>query len=82
MIVANYIALIILLIGGLNWGLVGLFNFNLVAWISMGNRIVERIIYILVLIATIWLIIASAIDGGIVLTNALYNKTVYTKKKL
>ncbi len=76
MIVANYIALIILLIGGLNWGLVGLFNFNLVAWISMGNRIVERIIYILVLIATIWLIIASAIDGGIVLTNALYNKTV------
>ena len=69
MIVANYIALIILLIGGLNWGLVGLFNFNLVAWISMGNRIVERIIYILVLIATIWLIIASAIDGGIVLTN-------------
>ena len=71
MIVANYIALIILLIGGLNWGLVGLFNFNLVAWISMGNRIVERIIYILVLIATIWLIIASAIDGGIVLTNAL-----------
>ena len=76
MIVANYIALIILLIGGLNWGLVGLFNFNLVAWISMGNRIVERIIYILVLIATIWLIIASAIDGGIVLTNALYNKNV------
>ena len=76
MVVANYIALIILLIGGLNWGLVGLFNFNLVAWISMGNRIVERIIYILVLIATIWLIIASAIDGGIVLTNALYNKTV------
>ena len=76
MIVANYIALIILLIGGLNWVLVGLFNFNLVAWISMGNRIVERIIYILVLIATIWLIIASAIDGGIVLTNALYNKTV------
>ncbi len=72
MIVANYIALILVLIGGLNWGLVGIFNFNLVAWISMGSRIVERIIYILVLIATIWLIISSAIDGGILLTNTLY----------
>ena len=72
MIVANYIALILVLIGCLNWGLVGIFNFNLVAWISMGSRIVERIIYILVLIATIWLIISSAIDGGILLTNTLY----------
>ena len=71
MIIVNYIALIILMIGGLNWGLVGLFNFNLVAWICMGNRIIERIIYILVLLATIWLIIASAIDGGILLTSAL-----------
>ena len=71
MIIANYIALIILMIGGLNWGLVGLFNFNLVAWICMGNTIIERIIYILVLLATIWLIIASAIDGGILLTSAL-----------
>ena len=65
MIVANYIAYILVLIGGLNWGLVGLFNFNLVAWISMGSRIVERIIYILVLISTIWLIIAPIIDGGL-----------------
>ena len=72
MIVANYIALILVLIGGLNWGLVGIFNFNLVAWISIGSRIVERIIYILVLSATIWLIISSAIDGGILLTNTLY----------
>ncbi len=71
MIVANYIALILLMIGGLNWGLVGILNFNLVAWISMGNRIIERIIYILVLLATIWLIIACAINGGIVLTSAL-----------
>ena len=74
MIIANWIAYIILLIGGLNWGLVGIFNFNLVAFISMGNRIVERIIYILVLIATIWLIISVAIDGGVVLTNGLYNR--------
>ena len=67
MIIANYIALILVLIGGLNWGLVGLCNFNLVALCSFGMRIVERIIYILVLIATIYLIIASAIWGGILL---------------
>ena len=71
MIVANYIAYILVLIGGLNWGLVGLFNFNLVATISMGSRIVERIIYILVLLATIWLIIAPIIDGGVILSNGL-----------
>lgn len=69
MIVANYIAYILVLIGGLNWGLVGLFNFNLVAWISMGSRLVERIIYILVLIATIWLIIAPIIDGNLYFTG-------------
>lgn len=67
MIIANYIALIILMIGGLNWGIIGLTNFNLVAWLSMGSKIVERIIYILVLIATIYLIIACIIDGGILL---------------
>ena len=71
MIVANYIAYILVLVGGLNWGLVGLFNFNLVATISMGSRIVERIIYILVLLATIWLIIAPIIDGGIILSSGL-----------
>lgn len=69
MIIANYIALILLLIGGLNWGLVGIFNFNLVAFICMGCRIAERIIYILVLLATIWLIISAAIDGGILLAT-------------
>ncbi|MBP3345207.1 MAG: DUF378 domain-containing protein [Clostridia bacterium] len=71
MIVANYIAYILLLIGGLNWGLVGLFNFNLVAWICMGSRVAERIIYILVLLSTIWLIISPIIDGGIILSSRL-----------
>ena len=71
MIIANWIAWILLLVGGLNWGLVGLFNWNLVAWISMGSRMVERIIYILVLLATIWLIISAAINGGVVLATYL-----------
>lgn len=64
MIVANIIAYILVLVGGINWGLVGLFNFNLVAAICMGSKTVERIIYILVLVATLWLIISPIINGG------------------
>ncbi|MBO5910277.1 MAG: DUF378 domain-containing protein [Clostridia bacterium] len=56
MIIANIISLIILFIGGLNWGLVGIFNFNLVDWICGGYNAGSIIIYILVLLATIWLI--------------------------
>ena len=71
MIIANYIALILLLVAGLNWGLVGLFNFNLVAFCSFGSKMVERVIYIIVLIATLYLIIASIVWGGIILTSTL-----------
>ena len=71
MIIANYIALILLFVGGLNWGLVGLFNFNLVAFCSFGSKMIERIIYIIVLIATLYLIIASIVWGGIILTSTL-----------
>ena len=67
MIVANYIALILLLIGGLNWGLVGLFRFNLIDWMFGWCPIIARIIYILVLISAIYLIVSACVDGGILL---------------
>ncbi|MBE7073866.1 MAG: DUF378 domain-containing protein [Clostridiales bacterium] len=79
MTIANLIAYILVLIGGINWGLVGLFNFNLVAAICMGSRTAERLIYILVLIATIWLIIAPIIDGALYLgANPFANNTTPT----
>ena len=56
MIIANIISLIVLLIGGLNWGLVGIFNFNLVDWVFGGRNAGSIIIYIAVLLATMWLI--------------------------
>ena len=56
MIIANIVSLIVLFIGGLNWGLVGIFNFNLVDWICGGRNAGSIIIYILVLLATLWLI--------------------------
>ena len=49
------IALTLLIIGGLNWGSVGIFQFDLVAWICGGQTgIISRIVYILVGLSAIW----------------------------
>jgi uncharacterized membrane protein YuzA (DUF378 family) len=50
-------ALIIAIVGALNWGLVSLFQFDLVAWIGGGQgSLVSRIIYGVVALAGIWCI--------------------------
>ncbi len=55
-------ALVFLIIGGLNWGLVGLFDFNLVAFLFDGfSVVISRIIYSLVGIAAIVSAVAWAI---------------------
>ena len=54
--VLNYIAAILLIVGGLNWGLVGLADFNLVTAIFHSPAI-ERIVYILVGLSAIWWIV-------------------------
>lgn len=51
------IALILVIIGALNWGSVGLFSFDLVAWLCGGQAAVfSRIIYTAVALAGIWCI--------------------------
>ena len=51
------VALILSIIGSLNWGLVGLFKFDLVAWIFGGqDAVLSRIIYGLVGLAGLWCI--------------------------
>ena len=51
------IALILSIIGSLNWGLVGLFKFDLVAWIFGGqDATLSRIVYGLVGLAGLWCI--------------------------
>jgi len=50
------IALIITIVGALNWLLIGICGFNLVSWLTMGSDIAQRIVYILVGIAGAWLI--------------------------
>ncbi len=49
------ISLALLIIGGINWGLVGLFEFDLVAWLfGGGTAILSRVVYILVAISAVW----------------------------
>lgn len=53
----NKLALVLAIIGCLNWGLVGLFQFDLVGWIFGGmDALVSRIIFVVVALAGIWLI--------------------------
>ena len=51
------ISLILVIIGALNWGSIGLFQFDIVAWIGGGqDAILSRVIYSLVALAGIWCI--------------------------
>ena len=50
----NIIALILMIVGALNWLLVGLFQFNLVAWIFGAASVITRILYVLVGLGGVW----------------------------
>ncbi len=53
----DWIALILTIIGGLNWGLVGAFKFDLVAAIFGSLSAVARIVYILVGLSAIYMLL-------------------------
>ena len=51
------IALSLLIVGGLNWGCVGLFGFDLVAFIGGGSAsLISRVVYTLVALSAVWCI--------------------------
>ena len=55
--IIDRIALILTVIGALNWGSIGLFQFDLVAWICGGqSSLLSRVIYTVVGLAGIWCI--------------------------
>ena len=57
MSILDRIALALTVIGGINWGLVGIFRFDLVAWLFGGqDALISRIIYTVVGIAARWCI--------------------------
>ena len=55
----SWAAIALVVIGALNWGLVGLFNFNLVAAIFGSGSALSRFVYVVVAIAGLYLIGAS-----------------------
>ena len=52
--IIDTIALVLIIIGAINWGLVGIFNFNLVDTLFGTMSVISRIIYILVGISGLW----------------------------
>ena len=55
--ILDRICLILSIIGCLNWGLVGLFSFDLVAWIFGGSgMLLSRIVYTVIALAGVWCI--------------------------
>lgn len=64
--IANIIAYVLVILGALNWGLFGFFDFNLVSSIFAGARTVGSIIvYSLIAVAALWLILSPFITGGV-----------------
>ncbi len=61
--ILNALTLFIVIIGGLNWGLVGLFDFDMIATIFGGDfaddpaTIVTRIMYVVIALAAVWQLI-------------------------
>jgi len=53
----NIIAQVLLIVGGLNWGLVGLFSFDLVAAIFGEMSVIGRLVYVLVGISAVYQLI-------------------------
>ena len=52
--IVDTIALVLIIIGAINWGLIGIFNFNLVDTIFGIMSAISRIIYTLVGISGLW----------------------------
>jgi len=58
------VALVLVIIGGLNWGLVGALNFNLVAAIFGEASILTRLIYVLVGLSALYMIYFASRSGS------------------
>ncbi|NUT01547.1 MAG: DUF378 domain-containing protein [Sphingomonas sp.] len=52
--IVNIVTLLLVIVGGLNWGLVGLFDFDLVATLFGEMSPLSRIVYILVGASALW----------------------------
>ncbi len=66
----NIIAYILVIVGALNWGLFGFFNFNLVSMVFAGARTIGSVIvYTLIALSALWLILSPLISDGVLRLN-------------
>ena len=64
------ISLILVVIGAINWGAIGLFQFDIVAWLFGGqDAIISRIVYTLVALAGIWCLSLLFRHNEIIVSN-------------
>ena len=69
--IANIISYILVIVGALNWGLFGFFNFNLVSTIFSGARTMGSVItYAIIALAALWLILSPIITNGVLWLKA------------
>ena len=78
----NKIALVLVIIGALNWGLIGIFSFDLVAWLFGGQTaIISRIVYTLVGLAGIWCISLLFKDSDAVAVRRAVDILIFMEKR-
>ncbi len=59
------ICLLLVILGSINWGLVGIFQFDLVAWLFGGSdALISRIVYTVIALAGIWCVSLLFRDNG------------------
>ena len=64
--IVNISAYILVIVGAENWGLFGLFNFNLVSSVFAGARTAGSVIvYTVIALAALWLILSPIITDGV-----------------
>ena len=65
MVFFNIISYILVLLGAVNWGVYGIFDYNLVLAVFSGPRTVGSIVvYCLIAAAAVWLIVSPFITNG------------------
>jgi hypothetical protein len=62
--ILNKIALLLIIVGGVNWGLVGLLGFDLVAAIFGEMSMLSRLVYVLVGVSALWQLTALFGESG------------------
>lgn len=58
--ILGWVSIVLIIVGGVNWGLVGAFNFDLVATIFGAMSALSRIVYVLVGLAALYMISIAA----------------------